>query len=136
MFYLLCVKKLAPHHIKSTHGADALDSKLCYSNFLPAVMVLGSRQSSLYNQDLNFQFNFESKLGEPISEKKIIYLLILKELHLEHILALCHANISSGSIKLVPLPPPPPPPLDETFRYYIRAYKCCLKNVKFQLSWK
>ena len=55
-FYLVSVKKPALDHIKPTHRADLLDSKLCYSKFSPAVMVLSSRRSPLYNQDLNFQF--------------------------------------------------------------------------------
>ena len=75
LFYLLSVKKLAPDHIKPTHRADLLDSTLCYSKFSPAVMVLGSRQSPLHNQDLNFQFNYKSKLGRPVPDKKMIHLL-------------------------------------------------------------
>ena len=35
--YLFCVGKLAPDHIKSTHGVDGSDSKLCHSKFSPAV---------------------------------------------------------------------------------------------------
>ena len=70
LFYLLSVEKLAPGHIKSIQRADASDSKLCYSKFSPAVVVLGSRKSPLYHQDLNFQFNFKSKLGKPITENR------------------------------------------------------------------
>ena len=70
LFYLLCVEKLAPDHIKTTHRANASDSQLCYSKFSPAVVVLGSRQFPVYN----FQLNFTSKLGKPIHEKKIIHL--------------------------------------------------------------
>ena len=49
------------------------------------MMVLVSRQSPLYNQDLNFQFGFKSNLGRPIPDKKMIHLLNLNELHEEHI---------------------------------------------------
>ena len=122
------IKKFTPDHIKPTHRTDLLYSKLCYSKFSLAVMVLGSRQSPLYNQGLNFQFHYKSKLGGPIPDKKMMHLLTLKELHSEHILALYHAGISSGSVKLSPSPS------NETFGCYIRAYKCCLKNLKFQLS--
>ena len=70
MFYLLSVEKLTPDHIKPTHRTDLLDSKLCNSKFSPVVKVLGSRQSPQYNQDLNFQFNYKSKLDRPIPDKK------------------------------------------------------------------
>ena len=60
----------------------------------------------------------------------MIHLLNLKELHLDHISALRHDGISSGSIKLAPSPS------NETFRYYVRGRKYCLRNVKFQLSLK
>ena len=44
---------------------------LCYSKFSPAVLVLGSRQSPLYNQDLNiFSSTLKSKLGKVIPEKR------------------------------------------------------------------
>ena len=69
MLYLLCVERLAPGHIKSTHQVHAADSKLCYSKFSHVVVVLGSRQSPLYNRDLNYQFNFKSKFGKPINDK-------------------------------------------------------------------
>ena len=87
------------------------------------MVILGYRQSSLCNQDLNFQFNVESKFGKPIPEK-MIHLLNLKELHPEHISAL-HFNVTC-----------PLPLSNETLRYYIRGRKCCLRNVKFQLLWK
>ena len=51
--HLLSEKKLEPDHIKPNYRADALDSKLCYSKFSPAVMILGSRQSPTSDQDLN-----------------------------------------------------------------------------------
>ena len=70
LFYLLCAEKLAPDHIMSSHRADASGSKLCYSKLSPLVVILGSRQFSIYNQDLNFQFNFKSKFGKPIPEKR------------------------------------------------------------------
>ena len=70
LFYLLTVTKLTPDHIKPTHRADALDPKLCYSEFSPALMVLGSRQFPVHNQDLNFPLNFESNLGRPIPDKR------------------------------------------------------------------
>ena len=63
----------------------------------PVVVILGSRQSLLYDQDLNFQFNFESKFGKPILEKDDSS-PNLKELHPEHISALHHAGLSSGSL--------------------------------------
>ena len=70
LFYLHCVEKLAPDHIKSPHRADPSGSRSCYSKFSPVVVILGFRQSSLYNQDLNFQFNFKSKFGKPIPVKR------------------------------------------------------------------
>ena len=45
--------------------------ELCYSEFQPS--------SSLYNQDLDFPFNFKNKLDTPIPDEKIIHLLKLKE---------------------------------------------------------
>ena len=54
----------------SSHQAVASGSKVCYSKLSPVLVILGSRQSSLYNQDLNFQFNFKSKFGKPIPEKR------------------------------------------------------------------
>ena len=116
LFYLLCVEKLAPDHIKDSPPSQYIGLSIVLFKFSPAVVVLGLRQSPVYNQNLNCQLTFKSKLGKPIHVKKIIHLLNLKELHLEHILALSHAGISSGSI-------------------YIGRYKC-LKNVKFRLSWK
>ena len=64
LFCLLSIKKLAP---------EVLDLKLCYSKFSPVVMVLGSRQSQLCKEDLNFQ------LGRPIPDKKIITLIYTRE---------------------------------------------------------
>ena len=58
----------------------------------------------------------------------MIHLLNLEELYLEHISARYHPSISSGSIKLAPLSLS-----NEVLR---QGYKCCLKNVKVQLSWK
>ena len=78
LFCLHTVKKLPPDHIEPPHRADALDSKLCYSKFLPPLMVLGSRQSPLYNQDLNFQINFKNKVGVLIPDKKLLRLPNLK----------------------------------------------------------
>ena len=79
LFYFLSIKKLAPDHIMPTHRADALVSKLCYAKFSPSVMVLVSSQSALYNEDLNFQFNFKNNLGRSVPDKRIIHLLNLKE---------------------------------------------------------
>ena len=59
VFYLLCVEKLSPDYIKSSHRADASGSKLYYSKLSPVVVILGSWKSSLCNQDLNFQFNLK-----------------------------------------------------------------------------
>ena len=84
--HLLSDKQLEPDNIKPNYRADALDSKLCYSRFSPAVMVLSFRQSPPYNQDLN---------------KKMIHLLNLKELM--HILTLYHASISSVYLTCTPL---------------------------------
>ena len=67
-------------------------------------MVLGSGQSPLYNQDLNFQFSSKRKLGRPNPDKKTIHLPNLKELHPEHILVLYHFGISSGCVLDSPLP--------------------------------
>ena len=66
---------------------------------------LGFQAISTCNQDLSFQFNFKRKLGRPVSDKKVIHLLDLKESRLEQISALYHVGISSGSIKLAPPPP-------------------------------
>ena len=118
LFYLISVKKLAPDHIKPTPQANALDCKLFYSEFSHGVMVLRSRQSPLYNQDLNFRLNFKSKLGRPVPDIKMIHFLNLKELHPEHILALYWPVYYQGLLNV-------PPPLPQ-----------CLKNLKFQLSWK
>ena len=70
LFYLLCVEMLAPDYTKSSHWADASGSKFYYSKLSPVVVILASRKSSLYNQDLNFQFNVKSKFGKPIPEKR------------------------------------------------------------------
>ena len=61
-------------------------------------------QSPLYNQDLNFHINFKSELGRPIPDEKIIHLPNLKELHPDHISAPFYVGMSSGCIKLAPLP--------------------------------
>ena len=59
-------------------------------------MVLVSRQSALHNQDFNFQFNKFNESARTISDKRIIHLLNLKELHLEHIstLPVCHQGLN------------------------------------------
>ena len=64
------------------------------------MLALGSRQPSLHNQDLDFQFNFKGKLNKSIPDKNMIYLLNLKELHPEHISALYNSSISSGILSL------------------------------------
>ena len=46
LFYLLGVKKLAPGDIKPTHRAKTLDSKLCYSEYSPTMMVQGNIEES------------------------------------------------------------------------------------------
>ena len=129
LFCLLCVEKLAPDHIKSSHQAVASGSKFCYSKLSPVVVILGSRQSSLYNQDLNFQFNFKSKFGKPTPEKDDSspkFKRITSRAHFgttpcRYIIRVYYTSFFSSN---------------ETFMYYIRGRKCCLKNVKFQLSWK
>ena len=87
LLYLLCVEKLAPGHIKDNPPSQCIGLSIMLFKFSPAVVV-GLRQSLVYNQNLDFQLNFKSKLGKPIHLKKIIHLLNLKELHLEHISAL------------------------------------------------
>ena len=104
LFYFLYVEKLATGHIKDNPPSQYIGLSIVLFKFSPAVVVLGLRQSPVYNQNLDCQLNFKSKLGKPIHVKKIIHLLNLKELHLEHILALFHASILSGSIKLAHFP--------------------------------
>ena len=55
-------------------------------SFHPFLLIMGLvyRQSSLNHQDLNFQFKELSKSGRTISDKRIINVLYLKEVHLEH----------------------------------------------------
>ena len=127
LFYLLCVEKLAPDHMKDNPPSQSIGLSIVLFRIFTCSGSLGSRQSPVYNQDLDFQLNFKSKLGKPIHEKRMIHLLNLKELHLEHILALSHAVYHQGLLNL---------PSNEAFRYYIGRYKCCLNNVKFRLSWK
>ena len=70
LFYLICVGKLAPDHFKSLHRADALDSKLYYSKFLPVVVVLSSRQSPLHNQDLNVSLTLKANWVNQFLKKR------------------------------------------------------------------
>ena len=68
---LFCVGKLAPDHIKSTQGSMDRTLNCAIQSFhLQSVVVLGSSQSPLYDQNSNFQCNFKSKLGKPIPEER------------------------------------------------------------------
>ena len=90
LFYLLSVKKLALDHVKRTHRANAMDSNCAVHNFhmhYQVVMVLVSRQSPTYDQNLNFQFNFKNKSGRTVPDQRIIHLLNFKEVHRHHISA-------------------------------------------------
>ena len=62
-----------------------------------------SRQSPLYNQDLNFQFVFKNKLGQLILDKRIIDLLksvrgkFLQDIYLEYLVIFEASRLQFGT---------------------------------------
>ena len=53
-------------------------------------------------KDLKFQLNFKTKSGRTIPDNRIIHLLNFRKVHLQHISALYHPGISSGSKYYLP----------------------------------
>ena len=70
LFYLLCVAKLAPDHMKDNPPSQCVGLSIVIFKVFTCSGGLGFQAISVYNQDLDFQLNFKSKLGKPIHEKK------------------------------------------------------------------